>query len=171
MKREIKLVQQQDENRLITILGNQLWDAGYNSDTACIITVSTDYSSVVGQYLRHRLSIGGEVCEGFGVDVPYPDESWDAEYQSALSQAFTNNIAMLTKRVPILVEAGVIRGSNYIWITEWMNNHLAFDKKIITLALYENIQSRFKSDFVGEYYNDDVEDLTFWWEQENRHWE
>jgi hypothetical protein len=39
--------------------------------------VSTDYSSIVAQYLRHQLSYDGEICEGFGVDVPYPDEEFD----------------------------------------------------------------------------------------------
>ena len=40
----------------------------------------------------------------------------------------------------------------------------------MTVTLYENIHSKFKSDFVGEYYDNDIEDLTFWWERENRHW-
>ena len=170
MERQIKLVEQQDENRLIQLLGEQLWEAGYNADTACIITVSTDYSSVVGQYLRHRLSSNGEVCEGFGVDVPYPDETWDDKYKWEINQAFTTHMGILRTRTPILVEAGVIRGGNYEWVTNWMRKYLAFDKKIITLALYENLHSRFKSDFVGEYYDNETEDLTFWWERENRHW-
>jgi hypothetical protein len=168
--RAIKLVSQTEETELMIRLGNELSTAGFNADTACIITVSTDYSSVVGQYLRHRLSSGGEVCEGFGVDVPYPDENWDDTYQTGLARAFTNNMSILRKRTPILVEAGVIRGGNYEWITNWMRKYLAFDKKIITLALYENLHSRFKSDFVGEYYDNETEDLTFWWERENRHW-
>lgn len=168
--RTIKLVTQAEETELMTRLGNELSDAGFNADNACIVTVSTDYSAIVGQYLRHRLSSGGEVCEGFGIDVPYPDESWENGYQYGLTQAFTTYGSILRKRTPILVEAGVIRGGNYEWITTWMRKYLAFDKKIITLALYENQHSRFKSDFVGEYYDDELQDLTFWWEQENRHW-
>jgi hypothetical protein len=36
--------------------------------------------------------------------------------------------------------------------------------------MYENIHSIYKSDFVGEYYDDKTQDLTFWWEKENNHW-
>jgi len=43
-------------------------------------------------------------------------------------------------------------------------------QNIKTLALYENSGSKFKSDFVGEYYDDETQDLTFWWEQYNNHW-
>ena len=51
-----------------------------------------------------------------------------------------------------------------------MRRYLGWDKRIVTLAMYENIESVWKSDYVGEYYNDKFEDLTFWWERENRHW-
>ncbi len=64
----------------------------------------------------------------------------------------------------------LLGGGNYSYIVEWINTQLKITKKIITLALYENIGSKFKSDFVGEYYNDKIEDLTFWWERYNRHW-
>jgi hypothetical protein len=37
-------------------------------------------------------------------------------------------------------------------------------------TIFENIDSRFKSDLVGEYYDDKTEDLTFWWENDNKHW-
>ena len=46
-----------------------------------------------------------------------------------------------------------------------------FNNKILTLALYENIGSLFKSDYVGEYYDNTIEDLTFWWEEDNKHWD
>ena len=45
------------------------------------------------------------------------------------------------------------------------------DNKVLTLALYENENSVFKSDYVGEYYNNTTEDLTFWWEEDNKHWD
>ena len=70
----------------------------------------------------------------------------------------------------IFVEAGVIRGGNYSHIIDWVKKRLEPSKKLITLTLYENMGSKFKSDFVGEYYNDEIEDLTFWWEKENKHW-
>jgi hypothetical protein len=161
----IKHITQQEETELMIRLGNELSAAGFNATNACIVTVSTDWSAGVGQYLRHRLGLNGEVANGFGIDVPHGDETWDDRYQYGLTQAFTTYGSILRKRTPILVASAVIRGGNYEWITNWMRKYLAFDKKIITLALYENQHSRFKSDFVGEYWGDG--DLRFWWELEN----
>jgi hypothetical protein len=70
----------------------------------------------------------------------------------------------------ILVEAGVIRGGNYTKVVDLIRRFLEINEKIVTVALYENLGSRFKSDYVGEYYNDELEDLTFWWERDNNHW-
>ena len=70
----------------------------------------------------------------------------------------------------VLVEAGVIRGGNYTKVVDLIRRFLCIEEKIVTVALYENINSKFKSDFVGEYYDDNVEDLTFWWERDNNHW-
>ena len=51
-----------------------------------------------------------------------------------------------------------------------MKKHLGLRIPIITLTMFENIDSKFKSDLVGEYYDDKTQDLTFWWEKENKHW-
>ena len=168
--RPIKFVTREEEFRLIDILGDELLEAGWNASNSIIISVSTDYSSIIGQILRHHLSFNGEVVEGFGVDVPYPDEEWNDKYISELTDTFRIHRKHLQTKTPILVEAGVIRGGNYTWLKEWMRKYLAYDKPIITLALFENLGSRFKSDFVGDYYDDNLYDLTFWWERDNNHW-
>jgi hypothetical protein len=36
--------------------------------------------------------------------------------------------------------------------------------------LFENIGSVFKSDIVGSYYDDQTQDLTFYFERYNKHW-
>ena len=69
------------------------------------------------------------------------------------------------------MEAGVIRGGNYTWLKEWMRKYLTYDKPIITLALFENLGSKFISDFVGDYYDDNLFDITLWWERDNKHWQ
>lgn len=168
--RNIKFVSYLEEFELIDKLGNELLEAGWNAFNSTIITVSTDYSSIVGQILRHHLSYDGEICDGFGIDVPYPDEVWDGKYESEMRAQFQTHKGTFRYKTPILVEAGVIRGSNYKFVTEWMRKYLGYDGKIITLALFENLDSVFKSDFVGDYYDDTTEDLTFWWERENNHW-
>jgi len=76
---------------------------------------------------------------------------------------FANNSKSL-----LLVEAGVIRGGNYKYVTNYIQG--LYGNPIHTLALYENIGSAFRSDYVGDFYNNEIEDLTFWWEKDNKHW-
>jgi hypothetical protein len=164
-----KLIKVEDEIRLTTELGNQLLKAGFNASNSVIVTVSTDYSACVGMWLRHQLSHAGEICDGFGIDVPYPDEVWNKKYMDEMYENFRMHAKYFQFKSIIFVEAGVIRGGNYTQILNWTKRRLE-PKKLITLTLYENIGSKFKSDFVGEYYDDTIEDLTFWWERENKHW-
>lgn len=165
-----KLITIEEEIRLTKELGDQLLNAGYNASNCVIVTVSTDYSACVGMWLRHHLSWDGEICEGFGIDVPYPDEVWNKRYMDEMYDNFRIHAKYFQFKSIIFVEAGVIRGGNYSHILDWVRKRLEPTKKLITLTLYENLGSKFKSDFVGEYYDDEVEDLTFWWEKENKHW-
>lgn len=166
--RRVRLVNYHEEIETIRKLGDEL-SKYHNASNSFIITVSTDYSSIVGQILRHQLSDKGEICQGFGVDVPYPDEIWDGKYISELEKVFNTYSYLLLEKCPILVEAAVIRGGNYSFLTKWMRDNFNL-KKIVTTALYENTDSVFKSDYVGRYYLDASQDLTFWWEKENNHW-
>lgn len=168
--RKIKFVDIKKELELIEKLGNDLLSNGYNASNSIIIIVSTDYSSIAGQILRHKLSYDGEVVDGFGIDVPYPDETWDESYRTKLSADLQNNSKNTYNKNIILVEAGVIRGSNYAYVVNYMNKWLGISNNIITTTLFENISSNWQSDFVGEYYDDVFEDLTFWWETDNKHW-
>jgi hypothetical protein len=165
-----KLITIEEEIQLTQRLGDELLTAGFNASNSVIVTVSTDYSACVGMWLRHHLSDAGEICDGFGIDVPYPDEEWDRNYVDTMYETFKLHAKSFQQKYIIFVEAGVIRGGNYDYIITWLKKHLDLNKKIFTLALYENKHSRFKSDYVGEYYDDEIEDLTFWWEKENRHW-
>jgi hypothetical protein len=164
------MVSQNEELQVMESLRNTLLGAGINSKNTIIVTVSTDYSSVVGQYLRHQLTKDGEICDGFGIDVPYPDETWTDEFIQRVQGMFKMFSNDIKNKTILLVEAGVIRGSNYTKVIELIKE-LKLDEPIATLAMFENINSKFKSDFVGKYYNDDEEDLTFWWERYNKHWD
>lgn len=168
--RKVKLIDSKTELELIEQIGNKLLSDGYNASNSIIITVSTDYSSIAGQLLRHQLSFNGEVVNGFGIDVPYPDEEWNEQYVDSMHKIFNINGSIFFRKNLILVEAGVIRGSNYQYVIDYMRKRLALDNKIVTVALFENISSKFESDYVGEYYDNEFEDLTFWWEKENNHW-
>lgn len=162
------MVDRETEFELIDKIKDRLLDEGYNASNSIIVTVSTDYSSIVGQVLRHELTYEGEICDGFGIEVPHPDETWNDKYLNDVIAMFKlNNIE--TKNV-ILVEAGVIRGGNYTKVLDIIRNDLKLTQSVITVSLYENVHSKFKSNFVAQYYDDTKQDLTFWWEKQNNHW-
>ena len=166
--RQLLNVSFEDEQLLIENIAAELIRDGFNANNTVIITVSTDYSSIIGQTLRHLLSADGEICDGFGVDVPYPDENWDESYVNELNDIldiYQNKIG--DKRV-LMVEAGVIRGGNYTFLDGYLTERGLTD--IYSVSMFENTGSVYKSDYVGEYYNNDTHDLTFWWEKENNHW-
>ena len=164
-----KYINLETEINLLHKLGDKLIADGYHAGNTIIVTVSTDYSSIVGQYLRHALSHNREICDGFGVDVPYPDEIWNKDYIRNLHNALiAHEHLLINNKSLLLVEAGVIRGGNYKYVTNYIQG--LYDNPIHTLTLYENIGSAFKSKYVGEFYNNDIEDLTFWWEKDNKHW-
>lgn len=170
MNRKPKYIDIFKEVELMGNLKDRLLEDGLHAGNTVIVTVSTDYSSLVGQYLRHALSHERDICDGFGIDVPYPDETWTEEYVSDLRSAIVQNDKLFrnTNKSLLLVEAGVIRGGNYTFVVDYLKR--LYSNEIITLAMYENEGSAFKSDYVGEYYDDKIQDLTFWWERDNKHW-
>lgn len=170
MDRKEHLISQERETALTLDLAERLLIGNFNASNTVIVTVSTDYSSNVGQLLRHALTKDGEICDGFGIDVPYPDETWDVKYLYEISSLLSLYHYKLNNKKILLVEAGVIRGSNYKFVIECLKTKLNLPNVIYTLALFENEHSAFKSDFVGEFYDNETEDLTFWWEKENNHW-
>lgn len=170
MIRKELLVSKEEEFRLSDKLVQELLKKGFNSENTIVITVSTDYSSVIGQYVRHQLSHRGEICSGFGIDVPYPDEEFDEKVKNEITSLFAMHYSSIKDKKILLVEAGIIRGGNYTKIVELLNTTFQIRDSIVTLAMYENIHSIFKSDFVGEYYDNSTQDLTFWWETYNKHW-
>ena len=166
--REILSISLADEQYLIKKISLKLLIDGFNADNTVIITVSTDYSSIIGQTLRHLLSSNGEICDGFGVDVPYPDEHWDDKYVDELTRIVSIYGHKLQNKKTLLVEAGVIRGGNYTFLDNYLKDRGV--KDIYSVAMFENKDSVYKSNYVGEYYDNNSQDLTFWWEMHNNHW-
>jgi len=164
-------ISQKVETDLIYKLSEELLQKGFNASNTIIISVSADYSCVVGQLLRHSLSHEGEICDGFSIDVPYPDQVWDLTYLCELAALVNLYTYKFKDKKILLVEAGVIRGSNYKFVVDYLKANSKIPNEIYTLALFENKGSKFKSDFVGDFYDDETQDLTFWWERYNKHWE
>ena len=157
--RKILSVSYSEEQLLIRTIAADLLLSGFNANNTIVVTVSTDYSSIIGQVLRHLLSKDGEVCDGFGVDVPYPDEHWNEDYIYNLEIVVAINQPNMSFKKVLLVEAGVIRGGNYTFIERFFKGRGITD--IYTVAMFENIHSTYKSTYVGEYYDNDTQDLTF----------
>lgn len=131
----------------------------------CFLCISPDYSSIVTQHLSHALSVDGEIYHIEAVNVPFPDES-PKSYMINFELSYAEWV--LDWENFVLIEAGVIKGGTYSWITQIMEKFTR--KNYHTVALCESTNSVFQSDVVGKYYDDNVEDLHYWWEQPNNHW-
>ncbi len=158
------------EINCISTISQRLRDAGLTATNSIIVTVSTDYSAIAGQIIRHELTDQGEIADGFAVDVPYPDQTWDTKFINEAKTMFLMHRESIANKHIVLVEAGVIRGSNYKRLIELIQTTLNFVNPIVTTTLFENIHSAFKCDHAAEFYDDATQDLTFWWEQPNNHW-
>lgn len=150
-------------NKLLTIVDSSEFDP----TTTGLIMASPDYSATIAMHLAHAWSRGGDMLSVIPVDVAYPDEPTDQYINKMLMQS--SDIRQFEKLV--IVEAGIIRGGNWKWMLDVLIDVWGYQRKDITLiAMCENIHSRVKSDYVGEYYDDDKEELMFYFERFNKHW-
>ena len=163
MSKELLFISEDKEKALIQEMTYKMKmsNMDIHPDDTCFLMVSPDYSAIVTQHLSHSLTVDGEIFHIEAVNVPFPDEPVDT-YLSVFKESYGKWSQQWSKFV--LIEAGVIRGGNYTWITDEMDNNY------YTVALCENIHSKFKSDFVSLYYDNEKQDLHFWWEQPNNHW-
>lgn len=143
--------------------------AELNASNTLVLMVSPDYSATAAMHVAHTLSKDGEMCDVLPIHVPYPDED-KSKYIVKATQDLKDWHLFSNKTYEnyLLVEAGVIKGGTYTWLTSILKDEVKGN--IITSTLYENINSIFKSDVVGNYYNAEEEDLTFYYERENKHW-
>lgn len=156
-EREWELIQ-----RLQTIVDCSSFDP---KDTA-VVMASPDYSATVAMHLAHGWSSKGEMLSILPVDVTYPDE----EPRFYIDKMRSQYMDFKQYKKLVMVEAGIIRGGNWKWMLD-VTKEFEFDRKDITLvALCENIHSAVKSDYVGEYYDDEKEELMFYFERYNKHW-
>ena len=138
MKKVELLISQAKETKLTLFLAEHLLKKNFNATNTVIATVSTDYSSNVGQLLRHALSFGGEICDGYGIDVPYPDEIWDEKHVYELEQLLNLYSYKLKGKKILFVEAGVIRGGNYTFLSNFLEEYLGIKDDVFYLSLFEN---------------------------------
>lgn len=156
--REWELIQ-----RLLTIVDTSQFDP---KDTV-VLMVSPDYSATVAMHLAHAWSVRGEIIPIIPVDVPYPNE----DHKPYQDQFRSKYMEIKQYKNIVAVEAGIIRGGNWAWMLDTLMREFGYSRDNITLvALCENTGSRTASDYVGEYYNDEQEELMFYFERYNKHW-
>ena len=134
-----------------------------NPSNGIILNISPDYSSSISMHIAHHLSSMGEMMDMLHINVPYPDED-----PTPYRDNFIKQIPLFNKQKIVLVEAGIISGSNYTFMVNSLSSIKG--KEVITVAQYENIHSIFKCNVVGKYYDWNKEQLEFYWERENNHW-
>lgn len=141
-----------------------------NAGNTLVLMVSPDYSATVAMHVAHDLSHDGEMVDILPIHVPYPDQP-KAPFIVMAAEAMIRHMETVAQPYEyfLLVEAAVIRGSNYQWLTGLIRE--MYKPKIITTSLLENTGSVYKSDVVAEYYNNELQDVTFYYERFNRHWQ
>lgn len=166
-RRPLHFITREKEWELIQRLEAIVDSREFDPHTTAVIMASPDYSATVAMHLAHSWSRKGEMLTIIPVDVTYPDEDSQSYIDKLLMQA--PDIRPFQRLV--LVEAGIIRGGNWRWMLDVLMSKWGYQRKDLTLvAMCENIHSAIKSDFVGEYYDDQKEELMFYFEKFNRHW-
>ena len=165
-RRPLKFITREKEWELIQRLETIVDSSDFDPDTTAVIMASPDYSATVAMHLAHSWSRKGEMLHIILVDVTYPDESPEPYINKMVMQSGD----IRPYRNLVLVEAGIIRGGNWKWILDVLYKWDYKRTDITLVAMCENIHSKVKSDYVGEYYDDDKEELMFYFEKFNKHW-
>lgn len=166
MRRPLHFITREKEWELIQRLETLVDSSNFDPETTAVIMASPDYSATVAMHLAHAWSRKGEMLTIIPVDVTYPDEA---------STPYINKMVMQAGDIRpyknlVLVEAGIIRGGNWSWMLDVLYIWGYTRKDITLVAMCENIGSAVKSDYVAEYYDDEKEELMFYFEKFNKHW-
>jgi hypothetical protein len=159
-------VSRQLEWTVLKDLCSKLDNLTTHPENTLAVIVSPDYSSTVGMHVAHHLSKDGEMLDLAYIDVPYPDE----EKQPFIDKFLKSDAIQSYKKYHhvLLIEAGVITGGNYTWITNILKENSI---EYVTVTLFQNIHSKYNCDIVGRYYDHNLHELEFYWEKYNKHWE
>ena len=159
-EKELELI-----NKLETIIDNRSF---HPSDTA-VIQASVDFAGTAAMHLAHSWSVRGEIIPIIPIEVTYPGETYDY-VRSKFHYDMEWHLKHFKYQRFVVIEAGIFRGGNWKWILEEFENLNVPREHITLVTMMETIHSIVKSDYVGEYYDDDMEDLTFYFEKYNKNW-
>jgi len=169
MRRPLLFVNRKKELEIIQKLESLVDTRFIDPATTAIVQASVDYASTVAMHLSHAWSVKGEIIPIIPIEVTYPDETYDYVI-SKFHYDLDWHLKHFNYQKFIVIEAGIIRGGNWKWILEEFAKKGFQRDKITLVTMYENIHSQIKSDYVGEYYDDEKQDLTFYYEKYNKHW-
>lgn len=171
--RKLKFIGQAEETKNILKLAYNMkrFEGDWFDHRTLMVMVSPDFSGIVTTILAQALSgDDGEIMYTDCIHVPDPDEDVNL-FKERLRKdwpAIERGFEDTKYEKFILAEAGVISGGNYTWLVDTLVNEFGVPKdNIRTVALYQNIHSKFQCDYVAEYYDNETEDLCFWWEKPN----
>ena len=166
-RRPLHFITREKEWELIQRLLTMVDNSEFDPSTTAVIMASPDYSATVAMHLAHAWSRNGNMLDVIPVDVTFPDEQPDYYIKKMEMQAAD----ILPFKKLVLIEAGIIRGGNWKWMLDVLYRW-GYNREDITLvAMCENVGSKVKSDYVGEYYDDQQKELMFYFERFNKHWE
>lgn len=166
-RRPLRFITRQQEAELINRLITLVDCSKFHPENTAIIMASPDYSATVAMHLSHAWSVGGEIIPIIPIDVAYPDEDI-APYVEKFRHDFSWHQGRYQNIV--CVEAGIIRGGNWDWLCRTLGEFNITRENITLVALLENLHSTVKSDYVAEYFDNDAEELMFYFERYNKHW-
>jgi len=166
-RRPLHFITREKEWELIQRLETLVDSREFDPATTVVLMVSPDYSATVSMHLAHSWSRHGDMLPLLAVEVPYPDE----DYKSYKDKFRSLYMEIKQYKKVICVEAGIIRGGNWEWILDSLIREFEYNREdIILVAMCENVNSRVKSDYVSEYYDDNEKELMFYFEKFNKHW-
>jgi len=166
--RKLFFISRDKELAMIQKLAYEIDRTEIHPDHTCLLMVSPDYSAIAAQILAHELTKDRDMLHIEAVHVPFPDED-----DRSFLERFRREFSTYGKEFKnfVLVEAGIIRGYNWQMIVDVMRQQGVMPGNITTVAVFENVHSIYKSTYVGEYYDNETHDLTYWWERPNKHWD
>lgn len=165
-RRPLHFITREKEWELIQRLETLVDSSNFDPDTTAVIMASPDYSATAAMHLAHSWSRKGSMLTIVPVDVTYPDEKPD-EYIKKMQM---DSEYFRPYQHLVLIEAGIIRGGNWKWMLEVLYQYGYKRSDITLVAMCENVHSAIKSDYVADYYDDEKEELMFYFEKFNKHW-
>ena len=162
-------VDAQKEHQDMELLARQLEKANIIDPNTVIVVCSPEYSSIVCQFLSHRLSyLNGNIPLDLDtLEMPYPNDPdlTPEVFEDLVTQLGLSYLG--SDRNLLLVDSGCLRGRNYTVVREILTKYIPAEK-LIFACLYKQDDSIFEPNYYIDTFNFEQDGgLLFWWENIN----